>query len=116
MGAHAGTRGLRLRIVVDDDGLGIDAAQRDAVMARGARIDESVPGSGLGLSIVQELVQLYGGTVVLQAGPLGGLRVVLDLPGAGGVSRRVVEPIQGAPDDRCGYRLFLSCFNFENKF
>jgi signal transduction histidine kinase len=53
-------------------------------MARGARIDESVPGSGLGLSIVQELVQLYGGTVALQAGPLGGLRVALDLPASGG--------------------------------
>jgi signal transduction histidine kinase len=50
-------RALRqLHIVVDDDGPGIDAARRDAVMARGARLDESVPGSGLGLAIVHELV------------------------------------------------------------
>jgi signal transduction histidine kinase len=80
---EAGARGPRLRIVVDDDGPGIDAEQRDAVMARGARIDESVPGSGLGLSIMQELAQLCGGAVALQAGPLGGLRVVLDLPSSG---------------------------------
>jgi signal transduction histidine kinase len=49
-------------------------------MARGARIDESMPGSGLGLSIVQELVRLYGGTVALENSPLGGLRAVINLP------------------------------------
>ena len=81
---EAGERGPRLRIVVDDDGPGIAPDQREAVMARGARIDESAPGSGLGLSIVQEMAQLYGGAVALQAGPLGGLRVVIDLPAAGG--------------------------------
>jgi signal transduction histidine kinase len=50
-------------------------------MARGARLDESVPGSGLGLAIVQELAQLYGGDVSLGPSPLGGLRVRLSLPG-----------------------------------
>lgn len=72
----------RIHIVVDDDGPGIDAARRDAVMARGARLDESVPGSGLGLAIVHELVALYGGKVTLGAAPLGGLRVELELPAA----------------------------------
>lgn len=78
-----GAAGPRLRIVVDDDGPGIDAAQRAAVLARGARLDESVPGSGLGLAIVQELVGLYGGRVTLGSAPAGGLRVELDLPAAG---------------------------------
>ena len=70
----------RVHIVIDDDGPGIDAARREAVMARGARLDESVPGSGLGLAIVHELVALYGGEVTLGAAPKGGLRVELTLP------------------------------------
>ncbi len=70
-----------LRIVIDDDGSGIEAGRRDAVMARGARLDESVPGSGLGLAIVHELVSLYGGSVLLQVAPAGGLRVEVELPG-----------------------------------
>ena len=73
--------GRRLHIVIDDDGPGIDADWRATVMARGARLDESVPGGGLGLAIVIELVGLYGGSVRLQAAPTGGLRVEVDLPG-----------------------------------
>jgi signal transduction histidine kinase len=74
--------GSRVRIVIEDDGPGIEAGARDAVMARGARLDESVPGSGLGLAIVNELVGLYGGSVRLLASPTGGLRVDVELPGA----------------------------------
>jgi signal transduction histidine kinase len=74
--------GARLRIVVEDDGPGIDPARREAALARGARLDESVPGSGLGLAIVLELAGLYGGRLSLEQAPAGGLRAVLDLPGA----------------------------------
>jgi len=74
--AHGG----RMRVVIDDDGPGIDSDRRDTVMARGARLDESVPGTGLGLAIVNELVGLYGGRVRLQAPPAGGLRVEVELP------------------------------------
>lgn len=74
--------GSRLRIVIDDDGPGIEADRRESVMARGARLDESVPGSGLGLAIVSELASLYGGSMRLQSAPTGGLRVELELPGA----------------------------------
>lgn len=73
--------GSRLQIVIDDDGPGIDPDRRESVMARGTRLDESVPGSGLGLAIVHELVGLYGGSVRLQAAPTGGLRVEIELPG-----------------------------------
>lgn len=79
--SHASASVRRLHIVIDDDGPGIDEAGRESVMARGARLDESVPGSGLGLAIVSELVGLYGGNIWLQAAPAGGLRVELDLPG-----------------------------------
>ncbi len=69
-----------LRIFIDDDGPGIDPSRREAVLARGARMDESVPGTGLGLAIASDLVALYGGTLTLASSALGGLRVVLDLP------------------------------------
>lgn len=71
-----------LQIVIEDDGPGIDAAQRQAVIARGVRLDESAPGTGLGLAIARELVDLYGGHLNLGAAMLGGLRVELHLPGA----------------------------------
>lgn len=70
----------QLLLAVEDDGPGIEAGQRAAVVARGARLDESVPGSGLGLAIVQELAGLYGGRLTLGTSPLGGLRAELRLP------------------------------------
>jgi signal transduction histidine kinase len=71
----------RLRIVVDDDGRGLSAAEREQVSRRGQRLDESKPGSGLGLSIVVDLAALYGGSLVLGDAPIGGLRAELVLPG-----------------------------------
>ena len=76
----AGPSAQALCIVVADDGPGIPPAQRAAALARGARLDESVPGSGLGLAIVHELVGLYGGQMALDDAPGGGLRVSLRLP------------------------------------
>ena len=71
----------KLRIVVDDDGRGLSAAERAQVSRRGQRLDESKPGSGLGLSIVVDLAALYGGGLTLAAAPIGGLRAELVLPG-----------------------------------
>jgi signal transduction histidine kinase len=71
-----------IRVVVDDDGPGLTAAQREQVTARGRRLDETKPGSGLGLSIVVELAGLYGGKVTLGSAPIGGLRAELVLPAA----------------------------------
>src|SRR3954469_9553688 len=73
--------GPRLRIIVDDDGRGLSAAERAQVSRRGQRLDESKPGSGLGLSIVVDLAALYGGSLVLGDAPIGGLRAELVLPG-----------------------------------
>jgi signal transduction histidine kinase len=71
-----------VRVVVDDDGPGLSPSQRDQVARRGRRLDETKPGSGLGLSIVVELAHLYGGELTLGTAPIGGLRAELVLPGA----------------------------------
>ncbi len=72
--------GPKLRIVVDDDGRGLSEAERAQVSRRGQRLDESKPGSGLGLSIVTDLAGLYGGNLTLGNAPIGGLRAELGLP------------------------------------
>jgi signal transduction histidine kinase len=71
----------RVRIIVDDDGPGLSPAEREQVALRGQRLDETKPGSGLGLSIVVELARLYGGALTLGTAPIGGLRAELALPG-----------------------------------
>ncbi|MGX1309365.1 signal transduction histidine kinase [Amorphus suaedae] len=67
-------------IVVEDDGPGLPPEERLRVIERGRRLDETKPGSGLGLSIVSELVRLYGGELTLAASAEGGLRAVVRLP------------------------------------
>jgi signal transduction histidine kinase len=71
-----------IRVVVDDDGPGLTPGEREQVARRGQRLDESKPGSGLGLSIVLELAALYGGSLALSNAPTGGLRAELVLPAA----------------------------------
>jgi signal transduction histidine kinase len=71
-----------LVITIDDDGPGIPIARREAAVTRGARLDQAVPGSGLGLDIVRELAELYRGTLTLEDSGLGGLRARLMLPGS----------------------------------
>jgi len=70
----------RVVVTVDDDGPGLEASMRQAVLQRGVRADEAAPGSGLGLAIVRDIAELYGGSIALDASPLGGLRAKLTLP------------------------------------
>lgn len=70
-------------ITVEDDGPGLSEEESARVLKRGARLDESVPGSGLGLSIVEDIAALYDGTFALERSPLGGVRARLVLPRAG---------------------------------
>jgi signal transduction histidine kinase len=72
----------RTVVVVEDDGPGIDASLREAVLQRGVRADEAAPGSGLGLAIVREMAELYGGRVSLDAAASGGVSARLTLPAA----------------------------------
>jgi signal transduction histidine kinase len=78
--AHQGRTWLTL--LVDDDGPGLPAERRADALKRGQRLDETKPGSGLGLSIVKETAQMYGGSIELDDAELGGLRVRLILPAA----------------------------------
>jgi len=78
--APLGARSLRL--TVEDDGPGLDPRHAEEVLRRGARLDERTPGSGLGLSIVDELVRAYGGATAMTRSDLGGLKLAIDLPRA----------------------------------
>jgi two-component system sensor histidine kinase PhoQ len=70
-----------LTLVVEDDGPGIPAEVRRAVLDRGTRADEVQQGQGIGLAVVAELVTLYHGALRIEESDLGGARVVLQLPG-----------------------------------
>jgi two-component system sensor histidine kinase PhoQ len=70
-----------LRICVEDDGPGISDADAARVFMRGARTDETVPGHGIGLAVVREIVEAYGGKASIGKSALGGTKVELHFPG-----------------------------------
>lgn len=70
----------RIALLIDDDGPGLPSEAVLDVLKRGRRLDETTPGSGLGLSIVVDLAKLYGGELTLERSRLGGLRARLLLP------------------------------------
>ncbi|MDP3288698.1 MAG: ATP-binding protein, partial [Methyloversatilis sp.] len=73
--------GNDIGITIEDDGPGCPATQLEALTERGFRADESRPGHGLGLAIVRDLVDSYGGTLEFgHSTALGGLRVTAHLP------------------------------------
>jgi signal transduction histidine kinase len=79
----ASREGRRLIMIVSDDGPGLPPEQRAKLGKRGLRLDETKPGSGLGLSIVTDLAQQYRGSLKLGEGELGGLEARLELRAAG---------------------------------
>ena len=72
----------RLTVTVEDNGPGLPEGSEAVVQGRGVRLDESVPGTGLGLGIVRDLCELYGGSLILGRSELGGLKAELILPAA----------------------------------
>jgi signal transduction histidine kinase len=73
--------GARCDIIVEDDGAGIPAEDLARVLQAGVRLDEVTEGYGFGLAIVRELVELYGGALILErSAALGGLRATLRFP------------------------------------
>ncbi len=87
--AERGAKGSQLLIRIDDNGPGLSTEDAQKVLRRGVRLDEKTPGTGLGLDIVKELVDVYGGSLELKKSQLGGLLVELRLPTArlGGLAR-----------------------------
>ncbi len=83
-------RGGEVVLTVDDDGPGIPESERVRVLQRFVRLDEArsrdVGGSGLGLSIVDEVVRAHGGSVSIEPSPLGGARIQITLPVQAAVS------------------------------
>ncbi|MDH3352663.1 MAG: ATP-binding protein, partial [Gammaproteobacteria bacterium] len=69
-GSRSGDGGMQL--VVSDDGPGIPADATDALLQRGTRLDESTPGHGIGLAVVKEIAESYGGQLVISQSDLGG--------------------------------------------
>ena len=79
--AVSAQQGPLVRLLIDDDGPGVPAGQRVQMLARGARGDTVEPGQGIGLAVVAELASNYRGALTIDESPLGGARVMLDLPG-----------------------------------
>jgi two-component system osmolarity sensor histidine kinase EnvZ len=81
---EAGRRNGSIEIVVDDDGPGIHADQREAVFKPFFRLDRSrnleTGGVGLGLTIARDVVRRHGGNITLADSPKGGLRVAVRIP------------------------------------
>lgn len=79
-GAGSLTRGIC--IIVEDDGGGIPPEKQNFVLQRGARADTLVQGQGIGLAVVTDIVDSYGGEIRVEDSELGGARIVLQLNSA----------------------------------
>ena len=81
---RAGRRGDSAEVLIDDDGPGIPADQREDAFKAFVRLEGSrnpkTGGVGLGLTIARDIVRAHGGDVFLEDSPFGGLRVRLKLP------------------------------------
>lgn len=80
--AERNASGTNLLIKIEDDGPGLSEEDARKALRRGVRLDEKTPGSGLGLDIVKEMVDVYGGSLQLRRSVLGGLLCELRLPAA----------------------------------
>lgn len=78
----AAPQGGRVQLIVDDDGIGIAKEYRERVFGMFARLHvrEAYPGTGIGLAIVQQIVERSDGKVWVETSPLGGSRFCVSLP------------------------------------
>ena len=68
-----------LKICLSDDGPGVPEAQRERILQRGVRADNST-GQGIGLGVCSEIVHSYHGTIEVAESDLGGARFTILLP------------------------------------
>jgi two-component system sensor histidine kinase PhoQ len=78
VGARAAASGMVL--TVSDDGPGIPEDAAKALLQRGMRLDESTPGHGIGLAVVKDIAQSYGGQLSIQRSDLGGAEIMVSIP------------------------------------
>lgn len=69
-----------LLLGVEDDGPGIAPSQADEILQRGVRADTQVPGHGIGLAMVRDIVEAYEGRITIATGTLGGALLRVELP------------------------------------
>lgn len=67
-----------LVLQIEDDGPGINSTQLHKLMQRGQRLDETVPGQGIGLAVARDIVTLYGGHIEITRSTLGGVCVLIN--------------------------------------
>ena len=79
--AHRADQGSLINLIIEDNGPGLPVGAEETIIRRGVRLDETIPGSGLGLGIVSDLCELYGGTLEFAKSSFGGLKVIVTLPG-----------------------------------
>ena len=78
VGARAVASGMVL--TVSDDGPGIPEDAVEALLQRGMRLDESTPGHGIGLAVVKDIAQSYGGRLSIRKSDLGGAEIMVSIP------------------------------------
>ncbi len=73
----AGYQENQVVIQVRDDGPGISSHEIARILERGVRADQSIPGHGIGLAIVRDIMQVYEGELLISNESRGGLSVTL---------------------------------------
>jgi signal transduction histidine kinase len=68
------------RLIVSDDGPGVEPSEHQSLGRRGLRLDEQTPGHGLGLAIVRDIAGHYDGFLDFSESPEGGLQVTVSIP------------------------------------
>lgn len=75
------SQNTRIKIVIEDDGAGIPLDKINTITERGVRLDESIDGHGIGLGIVNDIIEHYKGSIIYGTSEeLGGLQVIIELP------------------------------------
>jgi len=79
-GGEGAGQGMLMEVVIEDDGAGIPMSVSKQLTQRGVRGDQSTPGQGIGLSVAQNIVDLYQGQLNIRRSSLGGAAMVITLP------------------------------------
>jgi signal transduction histidine kinase len=81
-----------VEVAIADDGPGIPSESLGEVIEGGVRLDQSVPGTGIGLAIARDLIELNQGRLELGQGPLGGLQAIVGLATNSGSATAPASP------------------------